>query len=106
MKHNTLPILLKEQKILLIGGGKVALQKAQVLRDNAIPFKIIAETLHPLIGKMTDNIVTRSFKLRDIEDFFIIIDATGNSKVVKKLLKYKKSHNILVNIVDAPEFCD
>ena len=106
MKHNTLPILLKEQKILLIGGGKVALQKAQVLRDNAIPFKIIAETLHPRLGKMTDNIVTRSFKLRDIEDFFIIIDATGNSKVAKKLLKYKKSHNILLNIVDVPEFCD
>jgi len=28
MKANTLPILLKNPKILLIGGGKVALQKA------------------------------------------------------------------------------
>lgn len=106
MKHDTLPILLREQKILLIGGGKVALQKAQVLSDNNIPFKIIAETLHPRIEKMTDNIVTRSFKLSDIKDFFIIIDATGNSKVAKKLFKYKKSHNILLNIVDVPKFCD
>ena len=32
----SLPILLKNQKILLIGGGKVALQKAKVLYENNI----------------------------------------------------------------------
>ena len=36
MKINTLPILLKNPKILLIGGGNVALQKAKVLFENNI----------------------------------------------------------------------
>jgi len=34
MKNNTLPILLKNPKILLIGGGKVALQKAKLKGRN------------------------------------------------------------------------
>ena len=36
----------------------------------------------------------------------IIIDATGNDKVTQKLLKYKKKHPILLNVVDKPAVCD
>jgi len=106
MKNSTLPILLKNQKILLIGGGKVALQKAQVLSHNEIEFSIIAEEFCQEILSTTQKISTKSFKLKDIQDFTIIIDATGNEKVTKKLLKYKKSHDILLNVVDVPKFCD
>ena len=53
--NNTLPILLKDQKILLIGGGKVALQKAQVLRENNIAFRVIAEEIHPELLALTKH---------------------------------------------------
>jgi len=86
----TLPILLKDQEILLIGTGNVAKQKADVLNENNIKFKTI------------DKI----FKIKHIKKFFIIIDATGNPKVLKKLLKYKKTNNVLLNIVDVPLHCD
>ncbi|MGK0255433.1 MAG: uroporphyrin-III C-methyltransferase/precorrin-2 dehydrogenase/sirohydrochlorin ferrochelatase [Arcobacteraceae bacterium] len=107
MKQNkTIPILLKEPKILLIGGGAVALQKAEVLQHNNIDFFIISEMLNEKIVKTTKNIQQKTFKIKDIKDFYIIIDATGVPLVAKKLLKYKKKHNILLNIVDVPEFCD
>lgn len=106
MKRSTLPILLKNQKILLIGGGKVALQKAQVLAENEITFRIVSETSDSEISKLSSNIVQKRFKLKDIKDEQIIIDATGNPKVAKKLLKYKKKHPILLNVVDVPELCD
>ena len=105
-KNKTLPILLKEPKILLIGGGPVALQKAQVLQNNDINFSIISETLTNEILKTTPNIQQKSFKLKDIKSFYIIIDATGVPKVAKKLLKYKQKHNILLNVVDVPSLCD
>lgn len=106
MKNKTLPILLKNQKVLLIGGGNVALQKAEVLSHNEIEFSIIAEVINPKILHTTKNIQIKSFKLSDIQEFYIIIDATGNEKVKKKLLKYKQTHNILLNVVDVPEYCD
>lgn len=106
MKHSTLPILLKNQKILLIGGGNVALQKAQVLAENRIDFRIVSETVDKKIVKLTDKIEQKGFKLKDIQDEQIIIDATGNAKVAKKLLKYKKKHPVLLNVVDVPALCD
>ena len=106
MKNKTLPILLKNQKILLIGGGNVALQKAQVLSENEIDFTIISENFKDGIFHTTNNLIRKKFKVKDIKDHYIIIDATGNEKVTKKLLKYKKTHDILLNVVDVPKYCD
>ena len=46
--NNTIPILLKNPKILIIGGGNVALQKATALRENNIEFHIISDTFKKL----------------------------------------------------------
>ena len=106
VKNKTLPILLKNQNVLLIGGGNVALQKATVLEENDIEFTIISDTFNNEILNTTNNIIKKKFKLKDIKEFYIIIDATGNQKVAKKLVNYKKTHNILLNVVDVPELCD
>jgi uroporphyrin-III C-methyltransferase/precorrin-2 dehydrogenase/sirohydrochlorin ferrochelatase len=69
MKTKTLPILIKNQKILLIGGGKVALQKAQVLYSNNIDFKIISKKLNKKILSTSNDIEKKLFKVEDIKDF-------------------------------------
>ena len=105
MKNQTLPILLKNPKILLIGGGKVALQKAQVLHANNIDFKIVTDVCLNEIHALCSNITIKAFELSDVHES-IIIDATGNMEVTSKLLEYKKSYNILLNVVDVPKLCD
>ncbi|MDC0932656.1 NAD(P)-dependent oxidoreductase [Arcobacteraceae bacterium] len=104
--NNTIPILLKNPKILIIGGGNVALQKATALRENNIEFHIISEVLSNKIIQTTSHIQQKRFKTKDLKDFFIIIDATGVESVAKKLLKYKKKNSILLNIVNNPKNCD
>ncbi|MDM5272757.1 uroporphyrinogen-III C-methyltransferase [Sulfurovum sp. zt1-1] len=104
--RKTLPILLKEQHILLIGGGKVALQKAEVLAENNISFSIIAKEVHPKIYTLCNDIQKKAFKTQDIKDTLVVIDATGNDEVTEKLLEYKKKHPILLNVVDIPQCCD
>ena len=105
-KNSTIPILLKNPKILIIGGGNVALQKAKVLQHNSIEFHIISDTLKKKILKTTPHIQHKKFKIKDIKDFSIIIDATGVAKIAQKLLKYKRNHSILLNIVNNPVLCD
>jgi uroporphyrin-III C-methyltransferase/precorrin-2 dehydrogenase/sirohydrochlorin ferrochelatase len=105
MKPKTLPILLKNQKILLIGGGNVALQKAQVLHENNIDFRVITNVCLEEIYALCTNITIKPFELSDIEEN-IIIDATGNRKVTSKLIEYKKEYNLLLNVVDVPKWCD
>ncbi len=105
-QRQTLPILLKEQHILLLGGGNVALQKAEVLSHNHISFTVISKDVHPKIKALCNDIQIKAFKVKDIQDTYIVIDATGNDKVTKKLLKYKKKHPLLLNVVDKPKVCD
>ena len=91
MKQNkTIPILLKNPNILLIGGGPVALQKAEVLQHNNIEFSIISETFHKKILKTTNKIQQKTFKLKDIKNHYIIIDATGVPSCCKKAFKVQK----------------
>jgi uroporphyrin-III C-methyltransferase/precorrin-2 dehydrogenase/sirohydrochlorin ferrochelatase len=104
--NNTIPILLKNPKILIIGGGNVALQKAKALQENNIEFHIIADKITEKLINTTPHIQKKSFKLKDIKDFFIIIDATGISKIANKLIKYKRKNSILLNIVNNPQNCD
>jgi len=106
MQNNTLPILLKNQKILLIGGGNVALQKAQVLHENNIEFRVVSKEVKAEILTLCSDVRKKKFKLKDIENYWIVIDATGNEKVAKKLIEYKKNHDILLNVVDIPSLCD
>jgi len=105
-QRQTLPILLKEQHILLIGGGNVALQKAEVLSHNHISFTVISKDIHPKIKTLCNDIQIKAFKTKDIQETLIVIDATGNDKVTTKLLAYKKKHPLLLNVVDQPKVCD
>ena len=102
----TLPILLKNPSILLIGGGKVALHKAQILLKNHIDFSIIAARFCPELVDLNSSQQIKAFEADDLENFQIIIDATGNPAVAQLILKQKKQQNILFNCVDQPELCD
>jgi uroporphyrin-III C-methyltransferase/precorrin-2 dehydrogenase/sirohydrochlorin ferrochelatase len=103
---STLPILLKDQSILLIGGGKVALQKAKVLAENEMTFCVITETAIDEMTTYTQHMYVKRFEQSDVEGYAIVIDATGNPNVAQMLVAYKKQHNILLNVVDVPKLCD
>ncbi len=102
----SLPILLRNPKILVIGGGKVALQKIQVLLSNNIDFSVITESICDELHQLCIPHVLKRFEKTDAEGYHIIIDATGNPEVNRLLREVKKERYLLVNTVDVPEECD
>ena len=104
--NKTLPILLKDQKILLIGGGKVALQKANVLKANNIDFRVISINVRDEIKELEVEFIQKRFEEKDAGAFNIIVDASGNSGVRRILDRIKKKRFLLVNSVDKPDECD
>lgn len=102
----TLPILLKNPQILLIGGGKVALHKALILKKNNIDFSIIATRICPELAAFKVLQQEKTLELTDLNQVKIIVDATGNSSVAELIKQKKKTTNILFNCVDQPELCD
>lgn len=105
---SSLPVLLKDPRILLIGGGPVAFRKARVLTDNQINFKLLAKTVLPEFQALGSNVdpVLKQVEAADLKSFNIIIDATGNPRVAELALAEKEWRFVLVNIVDVPAQCD
>lgn len=106
MKRVTLPVVLHNPKILLIGGGAVALQKAKVMRRNEITFDIITAGYSDEILALKPSLKVREITAEDCGGYSIIIDATGNDRVTAMLSVLKKEQNFLLNVVDVPEKCD
>jgi len=104
--RKTLPIVLHNPKILLLGGGSVALQKATVMHQNGITFDTIAKAYDSSMKALSKSIVSRAVTRYDLHGYGIVIDATGSDAVTSMLLAYKREHNVLVNVVDQPEVCD
>ena len=105
-KINSLPVLLRNPKILLIGGGKVALQKAKVLKENEISFHIVTTEICEELKSLKTSYTIKDFSRTDADNFNIIIDATGNQDVNGQLLQLKQKKYFLLNTVDVPEQCD
>lgn len=101
-------MLLKNPRILLIGGGAVALHKARVLLDNQVDFRILARNVHLEFtrAELSDRLTLKVLSPGDLAPYNIIIDATGDPQVEVLLRKEKEKRFLLVNSVDNPDACD
>ena len=70
---------------------------------NDIDFEIISREYISEFKSLHVKKFTREFCIEDTQEFGFVVDATGNEKVTKELIKNK---NFLLNVVDKPEVCD
>jgi len=104
----TLPVLLKNPRILLVGGGKVALQKAMVLKEHHISFQVFSDHFSEGFKSLGINhaLQVKTLSPEDTKPFHIIIDATGNPEVKNILCEERRKRFLLVNSVDDPDDSD
>ena len=65
----TLPIILHNKRILLLGASNVALQKALVLHRNKIEFEVIAKEIDEKIKEFTQRLTCKEFEPSDAADY-------------------------------------
>jgi uroporphyrin-III C-methyltransferase len=97
----SLPVLLNNPRILLLGGGRVAYRKARVLLDNHVEFKVLAQAYLPEFQDFSDRLelTTKQAQAADLEPFNIIVDATGNQEVADLVQAEKRRRYLLCNSV-------
>ena len=104
--RGSIPILLKSDKVLLIGAGSVALQKAKVLSKHGIKVDVVAKRIKSNIKPLCNSLTQAKFKKGHTKGYRVVVDATGSKKVLKKVKKAKRKHRFLLNVVDRPKDCD
>jgi siroheme synthase-like protein len=109
------PVFLKleQLRVLIIGGGKIGLEKITAVLNNspATEVTLVAKKVLPEIKALVSSyknvsIHEKAFETGDLEHIDIVITATGDraiSEIVKAGAKKKK---LLVNVADTPDLCD
>lgn len=106
MEYLPLFYSVKQQACLLVGGGEVALRKAQSLvRSQAIVHVIAPEIdadLESLVLEHGGRCEYRHFAPEDIGDYRLVIAATDDESVNQSVSKAAMAKSCLINVVDNP----
>lgn len=114
-KNELFPIFLKtnQLKILLIGGGNVALEKLHFLlksspdsRVTVIAPKIKNEIKNFLSDHYFLELKHREYQQQDLLNYDIIISAAGNKKTNQDIYTIAKQYRKPINVADTPNLCD
>lgn len=99
-------VQLKNKKCLVIGGGKVALRKVQVLKDFEADVTVIAPEMIEQIRQI-DKIrrIFRTFMEEDLKDTDLVVAAVDDPEINHEISEICRDKKIPVNAVDQKEDC-
>lgn len=116
ISHNQLfPVFLKlnQLRILIVGGGTIALEKLQAIVENSplAEVTIVAISIQPKINEIASEnnkikLHIKAFEDSDLEGFDLVIAAVGDINLATTIQKAAKKKGILINAADKPELCD
>jgi precorrin-2 dehydrogenase/sirohydrochlorin ferrochelatase len=98
------------RRVVMIGGGAVAVRKAQVLLDAGARLVVVAEhvddMLTDLFARSDVKLIRSKYSRNCLAGAVLVIAATNNRQVNKQVYKDCQELAILCNVVDDPELCD
>jgi uroporphyrin-III C-methyltransferase/precorrin-2 dehydrogenase/sirohydrochlorin ferrochelatase len=106
-----LPIFLdiNAQPCLVVGGGDVAARKVASLRRAGAAVRVVAPRLSEALTRQAraDEIVhvPRAFEDADVEGMRLIVAATADREVNRRVAQLADARGIPVNVVDQPDDC-
>ena len=114
-RNNLFPIFLKLEELdtLIVGGGAVGLEKLNGLIKSSPQARItmVAEKFTDEIRSIATNqkkirLVERKFRIRDLQSKDLVILATDDQGLHKRIRIQARKRRLLVNVADTPELCD
>lgn len=98
---------LEDQKVLVVGGGVIALRKISLLERSCDQIHVIAPEIHSEIKQKSSCVCNeRNYQAEDLKGSYLVVVATDDQQLNQQISKQAKADGILVNVVDDPELCN
>lgn len=97
---------LESRDCLVVGGGPVALEKAQGLLDCRAHVTVIAPRLVPEFVLLDVTHLARGYRSSDLDGRFLVIAATSDTSVNRRVHADAEARALLCNVADVPELCN
>lgn len=100
---------LRGRRVLVVGGGEVALRKARLLTDAGACLQVVApqidESLAILVERTGGQCLARQYAAGDLHGCVLVIAATDCEATNAQVSADATDLGVPVNVVDAPELC-
>ena len=107
MSFLPISVNIKNKKLLIVGGGNVALQKLQNLLPFTHNITILAPDILPEIRKISGEkdirIIEDNYNIQYLHGVFLVYACTDSEKLNSKILADAESMNVLCNRTDKAE---
>jgi siroheme synthase-like protein len=109
------PVFLKleELRVLLVGGGKVGLEKLNAMLANAplTSVTVVATHISDGVKELAQQHTAvqwqeRPFAVTDLDEKEVVVVAVNDKEVSRHIHALAKERKLLVNVADTPEQCD
>jgi precorrin-2 dehydrogenase/sirohydrochlorin ferrochelatase len=110
LKYYPVYLQLKDRRVLLVGAGDVSWQKVPALLDSGARVQVVAPDARPeireLAAKKRLSWARRTYRTSDLKGVSLVIAATDDPALQKKVAAEARKRAIWVNVVDVTPLCD
>ena len=106
-----LPLFHKLQggRVLVVGGGEIALRKARLLADAGAALRVVAPDVDGQLAALAreggGEVLVRGYQAADLEGCRLVIAATDDAGLNAQVSAHAQARSLPVNVVDAPALC-
>jgi precorrin-2 dehydrogenase/sirohydrochlorin ferrochelatase len=98
------------RRVVIVGGGAVAAQKAQALLTAGARLVVVSKDVDDALASLCQGTNAELIKSRYSKNYIaeaaLVVAATNDMHLNKQIYKDCQELEILCNVVDAPELCD
>lgn len=106
MKYFPVNLDIHSRKVLVVGGGQVALRKVKSLKACGARVTVVSLAFCVGLTRMKGIKRTkRAYKKTDLQGACLVVSATDDERLNRQIWKQASLKNIPVNIVDQPKLC-
>ncbi len=91
--------------VLVVGAGRVALEKIEGLLAAGAAITVVAPQVLPEIEQLDVTIIRRGYRTADLDRTFLVVAATATNSVNRRVFREAEARSMLCNVVDVPELC-
>ncbi|WP_455230825.1 siroheme synthase CysG [Geopseudomonas aromaticivorans] len=100
---------LRGRRVLVVGGGEIALRKARLLAEAGATLRVVAPRIEPGLRSLVEQgggeLILRGYREADLYGCVLVIAATDDDQLNARVSRNAYARNLPVNVVDAPELC-
>jgi precorrin-2 dehydrogenase/sirohydrochlorin ferrochelatase len=93
------------RRVIVVGGGRVALEKVEGLLAAGAAVTVVAPQIVPELVDLDLTLIRRGYRSEDLEGKFLVVAATSTTSVNRRVFRDAEARTLLCNVVDVPELC-